>query len=833
MDQSTPLPPDATPLSPARRLWAWLTRSSIRRKILTVIFISGLVPAVTVLLLARLGVRHAIDAGVAHFMLDRASAVANDIDHALATLLADAQGDAADGRLAAALTAGASPEHLAAVLDGTGFPFLIDTEARLLAGDLGLMHLDRTLREHAAERDLLAVVQPIVLEHFAPGSRAAHLVLLAPVLDGHGHTLALAGRVIPVEDLAVPLLPDPIPDLSITLLSGQGLAIGGAALTAAQQRALDELLVEHPGAVEGWGRFATEDAPHLVLAFRQLRLLAALASERRAVGPWTVCLGYTLGPLLGPLEFDLWRIGLAGFVAVAACLGIGLALARRFINPLRLLRAEVEQISDGRLDQRLDVRTNDEIEVLAENINLMAARLAATHDDLESKIGMLREQTAQLETLRAITRSITEALELPELLATFEREVRRLAEFDALWLARVAPGRWLEVIHASWMEGKPPAGFEVGRRWRIPGSRLGRAVAEEAPDVVADLAASTEGLADDAAMVQGGLVSALILPLTSPGGVIGVAALGSRRAAAFGANQVRLVAQAAEQLAIGIEHARLYEELRTLALELEDKVAARTAELEAAQRRLFQAEKFAAMGQLSANIAHEINNPLGIIKNYVRLLGDNLRGSGGGRRRTDPNIENLGVIEEEIDRIARIVKNLLSLYRPPPGRAESHAVAINDEIEAIVRLVETGLEKRGIRLRLDLAPDLPRLRCSPDLIRQVFLNLIRNAEDAMEGREKGELRIATALEVKKAGAQIVATVADSGHGIAPEHLGMIFDPFFTTKEESGTGLGLSVTYSIVESLGGVIEVESRAGEGALFRLNLPVSPESGGAEGTP
>lgn len=271
--------------------------------------------------------------------------------------------------------------------------------------------------------------------------------------------------------------------------------------------------------------------------------------------------------------------------------------------------------------------------------------------------------------------------------------------------------------------------------------------------------------------------------------------------------------------------------------ELEHKVLERTRDLARANQKLLQTEKYAAMGRLAASLAHEINNPLGIIKNYVRLVRQAMEkySSGGGRRQTDPNLAHMATINEELDRIARIVRQLLDLHRPPDQTVRE--TNLNQMLEAMLSLMEKGLTKDKIYVHRDFAPGLPTLVIAPDLFQQVFMNLVRNAADAMEPNG-GEITVKTETraEALTGGerALICITVSDTGPGIPEEIMGHIFDPFFTTKPpDKGTGLGLAVSYGVVRKYGGWIDVASKPGEGAAFTVCLPVQQRPAAMETEP
>jgi two-component system NtrC family sensor kinase len=803
----------------------WLRRPSLRRKVLGIILISGIVPALIVLVLANIGLGQVIDRGVSLVLMGHAEDVARKIDAALAEEIERMRALAEDPRLAPLIE---SARRRGAETPEPGLVDELRTENIVALIDLGGQHalsidpetsLRNRIQDHLDEIGRRPS-EVHLFEHRIGSLKEGWLILAAPVRDDTG---ALRGHLM--RRLSMPLLmesalPRPLTDFQITVVNQFSQPVAGRELAPEQIALFDALLLQNPVAYEAWDVTETSGGTRLVLTMRQLRDLRVLRSEGLADTDWYVLIGYDIGPLLSELEFLLWRVGLMGLLAVAIFIGVGLLLTQRIIRPLRHLQGEVRQMSAGHLDRRIDIQTEDEIGDLATSVNIMAARLQGTYDDLAAKVRELRLRTDQLETLAAITRAVVAQIDREELLAAFENQLRRLVAFDALWVALVADkSDQIEIVRSP----APDQALTLGTRLPIAEARLGKAAAKRGVDVTADLRAVTESCVEDADLLAVGARALMVLPLVTQAGVIGTVGIGNRTPGQFSEAEVELIGQVCETLAIGIEHARLYRDLRGLADALEDKVAERTEALERAQRRLLQTERFAATGKLAANVAHEINNPLGIIKNYTRLVMDNLNAASGGRRDTDPNLENLTVITEEIDRIARIVRNLLNFYRTPASGPDGHRVQINDEIDAILRLAQRGLEKNSIRVQTELTDGLPTIEWSPDLIRQVFLNLIRNAEDAMRDRGGGELVIKTMLEERGDNRRIIATVRDTGRGIAPGDLEHIFDPFFTTKrEESGTGLGLSVTYGIMTSLGGTVEVDTAVDKGSTFKLIFPL-----------
>jgi nitrogen-specific signal transduction histidine kinase len=229
---------------------------------------------------------------------------------------------------------------------------------------------------------------------------------------------------------------------------------------------------------------------------------------------------------------------------------------------------------------------------------------------------------------------------------------------------------------------------------------------------------------------------------------------------------------------------------------------------------LFDSEKLAATGRLAASIAHEINNPLEAIKNALYLLSHKLAPD-------DPNAKFLQIATRETDRVSRILRQMLGFYRAP----KMEQTDINRLIEESESLIEKHLRQNRIKLEKDLDPTLPPVIASADQIKQVLLNLMLNAQQAMP--EGGTLFVSTRVSHGADPEFLMSDsvhiqVRDTGHGIAAEHLPHIFEPFFSTKDEKGTGLGLWVSQGIVQAHGGSIKLRSRQGRGSTFSVALPI-----------
>jgi two-component system NtrC family sensor kinase len=239
-------------------------------------------------------------------------------------------------------------------------------------------------------------------------------------------------------------------------------------------------------------------------------------------------------------------------------------------------------------------------------------------------------------------------------------------------------------------------------------------------------------------------------------------------------------------------------------------------------RQLMQAGKLAAVGELSAGVAHEINNPLAIILTERQLLLDSAEQTPAldDHFRTQLT-QSLDQMDRQVHRCKRITQNLLRFSRRTKPSIE--AVDLNAFVMEIVELVEREARTSGIKLICDLDENLAPFLSDFSQLQQVLLNMVTNAIDAHNGKPYGTINIRTRSDEKNHGVRLV--FADTGSGISSEDLAKIFDPFFTTKPVGrGTGLGLSICYSIVRQLGGNITVKSDQGEGTEFTIFLPYRP---------
>jgi len=442
--------------------------------------------------------------------------------------------------------------------------------------------------------------------------------------------------------------------------------------------------------------------------------------------------------------------------------------------------------------------TSDDV-ALAQALATSAAvgiRNARLHEETQLRL-------RHTETLVTVSQAVGATLDLSEVLRRATREMVRALGGDTgvAWL--VTPGTEQLV---------PLVGYHVPKDLVAKASSL--ALRRDTPFFERLRAHGTLAVSDSASgewndMPMAGLIdhkSILIQPMFWKGHVMGgFTVLWSRDRHRFSSDEMRLAEGIALQGALAVENSRLFEGVKE-----------QMAELKRTQAQLVQSTKLAAIGELAANIAHEINNPLTTVLGFASFLAERIAP-------TDPMREELGLIQEEASRARDIVRDLLQFSRQRDFSPES--ADVNTVLEQVIAMVRRQGALNVITVDERYEPDLPAVELDVSRIKQVFLNIINNAVYVMPNG--GSLTVRT--ETANGGVRIA--FADTGPGIAPEHRDRIFDPFFTTKPEvSGTGLGLSVSLGIVQSHGGTIEVETEVGRGTTFTVALPLRLEDESAE---
>ncbi len=399
-----------------------------------------------------------------------------------------------------------------------------------------------------------------------------------------------------------------------------------------------------------------------------------------------------------------------------------------------------------------------------------------------------QQRSEDLAVLNEITRAVTSSLELDRVLTTSLHSIRQILHVEAGSL-----------ILLDTESGEPhfrntlPALEEWIRRdaAQTGGGIIGTVTTLREPLIIkeAQLLHGADG--------ELTLRNLLAVPLIVKSRVQGAIVVINRSDGAFTSDDLELLQFLAGAVAVAAENARLYGELADFARELERS-----------QAQLIQAEKLAATGRLAASLAHEINNPLQAIHNCLHLVIN--------RPLTeDKKKYYLGLAQTEVERLITLVQRMLEFYRPSQGR--SSATDVNRLIENVLALSNKRLEHGRVQVHTHLQSDLMPIAAVPDQLTQVLLNLIINAVEAMP--QGGALTIVSAQRDR----WLAIEVQDTGAGLTPDEAARIFEPFYTTKAD-GTGLGLAVSYGIIQQHGGRIEVKSAPGQGSIFTVLLPFKP---------
>lgn len=432
----------------------------------------------------------------------------------------------------------------------------------------------------------------------------------------------------------------------------------------------------------------------------------------------------------------------------------------------------------------------------------------------------INQHLNELKSLNEIGQAVTSTLDLQEILTLITDQTTRLMEVAAASVALRDDEKGDVWFAAASGEGSETViGLRMARGQGIAGWVADKGESIIVPDVYIDGRFFAE------MDKQSGFItkSILCVPLQTKGRTIGALEVMNKKRGTFNHDDLSLLQALAVPAATAIENAQLYEE--------QTRTIQRLAET---QNQLVQSAKMAAVGELAAGVAHEINNPLTTIIGLTSLLLDTALPEAF----EEETQEDLQMINKEARRARDIVRSLLNFARA--GLPRRQPTDFNQLIEEAIFLVYTKSVSQKVALEKWLTP-LPQMLLDINQMKQVIVNLLNNAvqsmlveTDASASVRPATLTVSTALKPLnttnlgqeqngKATQALVFKISDTGHGIKPEHLDKIFDPFFTTKEVGqGTGLGLSISYGIIEKHGGNIRVESSYGQGSTFTITLPV-----------
>ncbi len=541
-----------------------------------------------------------------------------------------------------------------------------------------------------------------------------------------------------------------------------------------------------------------DDARELARDLSGQRMLAA-HTPIPSLG-WTVFVESPRAEAFAPLYVMLQRMGLVLVLAVLVSIAATFFLARALVRPLRALQAGAAQFGAGDLDRRIEVRTGDELEGLADQFNHMAAQLRESYAELERKVEQrtaeLREalayQTAISEVLRVISESPTDVQPVFE--AILDCAVRLLGSPTAAVFRY--DGR---VVHLVGQRNWTPSAVENARRFYPgpPDPRMisGRVIASRKAVTIVD--ASADGAYDPVTATTGHWRRMLGVPLLKDGAPIGAIAVAWTVAGETPQRQVALLETFAGQAAIAIENLRLINETQDA-----------LAQLELANKH---------KSEFLANMSHELRTPLNAIIGFSEVLAERMFGEVN-----DKQLEYLKDIHNSGHHLLSLINDILDLSKIEAGRMELDLSSFNLPmlLDNTVTLVRERALRHGLTLALEIDPAIGDWVADARKLKQVVINLLSNAVKFTPAGGRVTLR-ARALD-----RAVEIAVVDTGVGIAADQQALVFEEFRQAggdylRKAEGTGLGLPLARRFVELHGGTLRLESAPGEGSTFAFVLP------------
>lgn len=416
----------------------------------------------------------------------------------------------------------------------------------------------------------------------------------------------------------------------------------------------------------------------------------------------------------------------------------------------------------------------------------------------------IEQLNSRIATLNTISKIISSSLNLDEILSSTIDKILEADGPDNVRIYLLDDGK--KILNLTAHKGFS-ANFISNPLMKFckPGNGLlGQTLFDGEPKVVDSTLQPTD--LDVDLLIEEGIQSAVYIPVVTRGVSVGVMCVSSLAPYKFSSEFVEFLTAIGNHIGVAVDNASMYRDIKAAYQDLRE-----------AQEQIVWAEKLASLGKLAATIAHEINNPLSGVLNYIRLLIKMHARNRFSSEKLEDISRYLTIMESETARCGEIVKDLLAFARRTKITIDSNSIA--DIINKTLSLISHDLEMKEIKLQKSIEPNLPKVECDFKQIQQVLLNLMYNASEAM--LNGGTLTV-TANRAAGSEAHLEVIISDTGYGIAKENMENIFEPFFTTKEEEkGVGLGLSVAYGIIAKHNGSISVESEVGKGSTFKVRLP------------
>jgi signal transduction histidine kinase len=517
--------------------------------------------------------------------------------------------------------------------------------------------------------------------------------------------------------------------------------------------------------------------------------------------------------------FIYFRIGVfntalsASLIALALILVLeGFIVFRRMAEHIEQLSSSITRAENGALKDVQKVGDTRELIIIADAFNRTLAKLENTAKEL----GVKAVQASTLNEIREIVSKTIHMEEIARLI--LERAVNAVASQAGYMAVRRGRSQDLHIAAISGIEDN----IREGLRLDADKTLAGRVVQEKIPILIEDIEQEDEMKRLNVPDMK--LARLLFLPILAKRSIIGALVLGRDvTQTPFKEEEVQFLQTLLQQVAYNFENARLYEDLQRSNKEL--KIALNSQKK--AQDQLLSSARMAAFGDMSVNVAHELNNPLTGILGYADLI---LSTEMDDKER----MEHLKEIRKQAIRAGRITQSLLDFA--VDKHRDGTLIDLNAILEKMPLLAKGRTQDSGIQFDLRLSKDLPHFNADQTQMEQLFFHLISNAMNAVTGvyklpagiKEDGLGIVAEqhliSIATGRRGDNIYVSFKDNGPGISPEDIPRIFDPFFSTQEKvSQVGLGLWICHRMITAHGGHISVESEIGKGSLFTVELPVS----------
>jgi signal transduction histidine kinase len=501
-------------------------------------------------------------------------------------------------------------------------------------------------------------------------------------------------------------------------------------------------------------------------------------------------------PLYESIKRSAWL--LAGGLALAFL--AGLLLARKMIIPIQQLREGAAQIGAGNLEQRISIKTGDELEALADQFNDMAGRLEESYADLESKVEQrtaeLGQSVSELRALGEVSQAVNSTLDLEQVLTTIVQRAVQLSRTDAGAIYVFDEARQEFKLRATYGMTDEMIIALTDRHIGTGDAHIGPAATQRKPIQVPDVRLEAAAPVNEINLREG-YRALLIVPLLRPDHIVGALVVRRKEPGEFPQSTIGLLETFADQSVVAIQNANLFHEIEEKGKQLAI----------ASQHK----------SQFLANMSHELRTPLNAILGYTELILDNIYGEVPEKAQAV-----LKRVESNGRHLLGLINDVLDLSKIEAGQLVLSLTdySMKDVLYNVFSAVEPLANDKKLGFKVEAQPDMPKGHGDERRLTQVVLNLVGNA---IKFSDTG----AVTIKASATNGTFTVAVQDTGPGISKADQGKIFEEFqqadnSATKKKGGTGLGLSISRRIVEMHGGRLWVESEVGQGSVFQFSLPV-----------